>query len=235
MLKQFIGISFLAAIGMAQAAQAADLTVVEETVVVAPAFSWTGFYAGVHAGYGWADLDTFYSEDLGVGGKPDGLFGGGQVGYNHQFSNHVVLGLEADAAFADIEDDGKQGDSDFAYGTGAKINALGTVRGRAGYAIDRFLPYVTGGFAWANARTGVTVGGDAIPNYSFTDSKVFTGWTVGAGLEYAVTSNITAKIEYLYADLGSKDLDAHPFGANYLVPADLSSLQTVKLGLNYKF
>lgn len=235
MLKQFIGISFLAAFGMTNTAQAADLTVVEEAVVVTPAFSWTGFYAGMHAGYGWADLDTYYSENLGVGGKPDGFLGGGQVGYNYELSNHVVLGLEADAAFADLKDDGKQGSSDFAFGTGAKISALGTVRGRAGYAVDRVLPYVTGGFAWANARTGVTVGGDAIQNFSFTDSKVFTGWTVGAGLEYAVTNNITAKVEYLYADLGSKDLSPHPFGASFQVPADLSSLQTVKFGLNYKF
>jgi len=83
MLKQFIGISFLAAFGMTNAAQAADLTVVEEAVVVTPAFSWTGFYAGMHAGYGWADLDTYYSENLGVGGKPDGFLGGGQVGYNY--------------------------------------------------------------------------------------------------------------------------------------------------------
>jgi outer membrane immunogenic protein len=234
MIRQALGITVATMLGTT-AAHAADLTVVEETVVVAPAFSWTGFYAGVHAGYGWADLDTFYSENLGVGGKPDGFLGGGQVGYNYQLSNNLVLGLEADAAFADLKDDGKQGDSDFAFGTGAKIAALGTVRGRAGYAIDRVLPYVTGGFAWANARTGVTVGGDAIQNLSFTDSKVFTGWTVGAGLEYAVTNNITAKVEYLYADLGSKDLSPHPFGASFQVPADLSSLQTVKFGLNYKF
>ncbi|WP_018184109.1 outer membrane protein [Kaistia granuli] len=234
MIRQALGIAVATVLGTT-AAHAADLTVVEETVVVAPAFSWTGFYAGVHAGYGWADLDTFYSENLGVGGRPDGFFGGGQVGYNYQLSNNVVLGIEADAAFADLKDDGKQGDSDFAFGTDAKISALGTVRGRAGYAIDRVLPYVTGGFAWANARTGVTVGGDAIPNFSFTDSKVFTGWTVGAGLEYAVTSNISAKLEYLYADLGSKDLYPRPFDVNVPVPADLSSLQTVKFGLNYKF
>jgi outer membrane immunogenic protein len=236
LIRHTLGIAVAALLGTTAAAHAADLTVAPEAIAApAPAFSWTGFYAGVHAGYGWADLDTFYSENLGVGGKPDGFLGGGQVGYNYQLSNNVVLGLEADAALADLEDDGKQGDSDFAFGTGAKITALGTVRGRAGYAVDRVLPYVTGGFAWANARTGVTVGGDAIPNFSFTDTKVFTGWTVGAGLEYAMTSNITAKVEYLYADLGSKDLDPHAFDANNLLRADLSSLQTVKFGLNYKF
>jgi outer membrane immunogenic protein len=235
-MKRALVLAIVAAFGLGSTAHAADLTTAPESdAAPASVFNWTGIYAGVHAGYGWADLDTFYSESLGVGGKPDGFFGGAQVGYNYQFSNNVVFGLEADAAFADLKDDGKQGDSDFAFGTGAKITALGTVRGRAGYAVDRFLPYVTGGFAWANAKTGVTVGGDAIPNFDFTDSKVFTGWTVGAGLEYAVTNNITAKVEYLYADLGSKDLNPHPFGASFQVPADLSSLQTVKFGLNYKF
>jgi outer membrane immunogenic protein len=238
MIKQAFGLAFATAFSLGSTAHAADLTVVPEDVVIAvPSFNWTGFYAGVHAGYGKADLDTEFTEVYGVGNKPDGFFGGGQLGYNYQFSNNIVLGIEADAAFADLKDDDKRretlGNYYVATGTNTKITALGTVRGRAGYAVDRFLPYITGGFAWANAESGLGFETN-VPNsqvFSRTGSDVFTGWTVGAGVEYAVTNNVTAKIEYLYADLGSKDLVI----VGYPLKADLSSLQTVKFGLNYKF
>lgn len=248
MIKRTLGIAFLTTCGLSAAAHAADLTVYEETVVApapTPAFNWTGFYTGVHAGYGWADVDNRLLNDGigdglfdGNGRKPDGFFGGGQIGYNYQFSNQVVLGVEADAAFASLKDSGTaiSGDLDgdfYRYSSETKINALGTVRARAGYAIDRFLPYVTGGLAWANTRYTFnydTSSSALFGNYS--DSQLFTGWTVGAGLEYAVSDKVTAKIEYLYADLGSQDFDIPEQG---VVPVDLSSLQTIKIGLNYKF
>ena len=129
MVKHALGLAFVAALGLGSTAHAADLTVVTEDVVIAaPAFSWTGFYAGGHAGYGWADLDNDLTDAAGDGNKPDGFFGGGQVGYNYQFSNQIVLGLEADAAFADFKDDiaaaGPDGGMFTAY---TKITALGTV------------------------------------------------------------------------------------------------------------
>jgi outer membrane immunogenic protein len=252
MIKRTLGIAFLAACGLGSAAHAADLTVYEEAVVApapAPAFNWTGFYAGVHAGYGWAEVDNQYgfgdnfSELVNGGGnKPDGFFGGLQLGYNHQFANNVVLGVEADAAFADLKDSGQgiSGDLDgdfYRFNTETKIDALGTVRARLGYAAGRFLPYVTGGFAWAHTDYNFSFD-TASPtlNGSFSQSDVFTGWTVGAGLEYAITDKISAKLEYLYADLGSKDYSID-LGTN--APAgqfrgDLT-LQTAKIGLNYKF
>jgi outer membrane immunogenic protein len=237
-MNRALVLAVVAACGIGSAAHAADLTTAPENVAAsASAFNWTGAYAGVHAGYGWADLDTEFTEVYGVGNKPDGFFGGGQVGYNYQFSNNIVLGIEADAAVGDLKDDDKRretlGNYYVAIGTDTKITALGTVRGRAGYAVDRFLPYITGGFAWANAESGLGFETN-MPNsqvFTRTGSDVFTGWTVGAGLEYAVTNNITAKAEYLYADLGSKDLEI----VGFPLKADLSSLQTVKFGLNYKF
>ena len=243
MIKRALGLAFAAACGLGSVAHAADLTVIEETAVAAPTFNWTGFYAGVHGGYGWATLDTPFADIYfdGAGRKPDGFFGGAQLGYNYQLTNNVVLGIEADAAFAELKDSGafRVGDDDqfFEIGGHSKITALGTVRARAGYAFDRFLPYVTGGFAWANAKSDVYLSSNIPngPNISSGDSQIFTGWTVGAGLEYAVTSNITAKFEYLYADLGSKDFTIDTFGASGQYKADLSSLQTVKFGLNYKF
>ena len=242
MFNRALGFAFITACGLGSAAQAADLTVNEQVVEAAgPVFTWTGFYAGVHAGYGWADLETDITRSFDGGDQPDGFFGGGQIGYNYQFANQVVLGIEADASFADLKDDRKfrdtNGDLYMEFGPETRITALGTVRARAGYAVDRFLPYVTGGFAWANAKSGLGVGTNVpdFPVFGFSDSHVFTGWTVGAGVEYAVTNNITAKVEYLYADLGSKDFSADLGGSTAEYRGDLSSLQTVKFGLNYKF
>ncbi|WEK52561.1 MAG: porin family protein [Candidatus Kaistia colombiensis] len=216
------------------------MTVVEEAAVAAPAFNWTGLYAGVHAGYGWGDFSSpldsanFFLGDLSR--NPDGIFGGGQIGYNYQFSNNLVAGFEIDASIADLDGIGEltltSGSDRATISQGSKIDAFGTVRGRLGYAADRFLPYVTGGLAWA--RTSYEFGLDQtdFPGIHFSDKQTFTGWTLGAGLEYAVTNNVTAKVEYLYADLGSKDFQ---LGAGLpAIPGDLT-MQTVKFGLNYKF
>jgi outer membrane immunogenic protein len=214
---------------------AADLAPEPAPVELPEAFNWTGFYAGVHGGYGWAKMDGDYFAPVETP-QPDGFFGGGQVGYNFEFANKVVLGVEADAAWADLSDDTVYNNTfifPYSLGYQAKVESFGTVRARAGYAIDRFLPYVTGGFAWANTEL------DSQFTQSFpvpfdshgSDTQTFTGWTVGAGFEYAFAGNVTAKVEYLYADLGSKDFhlgDAGPF------PVDLK-MQTAKLGLNYKF
>jgi len=237
MIKHILGIACLWA-GFGAVAQAADLAAVE-TPAVEPAFNWTGFYAGVHGGYGWGKFDTD-EVDPAVHVKPDGWLGGGQVGFNYQFGNNLVLGVEADAAFADLKDSTSTRldiiDDIYHLDITAesKIDAFGTVRGRIAYAADRFLPYVTGGLAWADVKYSVnTVGvlyGDPVSNDSASTRETMTGWVLGGGLEYALTNHVTAKAEYLYADLGSHDfeLDAGPFRADVIV-------QTAKLGLNYKF
>ncbi|MCS0493682.1 outer membrane protein [Ancylobacter mangrovi] len=224
-------------------------------IVAVPVFTWTGFYLGANVGYGWGDgsapWDRYFNYYYGgwdgysyTGGvDPEGWFGGFQLGYNYQFINNVVLGVEADFDFGSLDDKLNY----YAYATApgvlaesygsvrTKIEAFGTIRARLGYAMDRFLPYVTGGLAWGNVKAS----GD-VSNYingvyqpglsgSASSSDTLWGWTVGAGLEYAFTDNWTAKIEYLYADLGditwdgssSTDIDA--------------KLQTIKVGVNYKF
>lgn len=174
----------------------------------APVFSWTGFYIGGNAGYGWGNGQ----DALGIAGiDPSGGFGGGQLGVNYQFGNNVVAGLEADLQGGDIS-----------AGSGAlssNLDMLGTVRGRLGYAFGRVLPYVTGGFAY---------GTNSIDNLGASQSKTLTGWTAGAGIEYAITDHWTAKTEYLYTDLGSKFYDT--IGADAGVTA-----HTAKVGINFKF
>lgn len=189
----------------------------------APAFTWTGFYVGAHGGYAWGESTGYAFFPGSLKADTDGGFGGLQVGYNQQLGN-VVLGLEADASYGDIS-------GNFSVPPGGtisgKIDWMGTIRARAGYAFGNFLPYVTGGVAWANNQVKISSGGTSI-----SQDKVHTGWALGAGVEYAITNHISAKVEYLYADLGREAYftDFAPGGVNFD-----GHIQTVKAGLNYRF
>lgn len=181
-------------------------------VVVVPAFSWTDFYLGANAGYGWGTGQTGIS-DL----DPEGWLAGGQVGFNYQFGNNVVLGVEADIQGSDIND----GTIDGAFDPRSKMDYFGTVRARLGYAFDNVLPYVTGGLAWGHNEIENRFDG-------ITSDNTHVGWTVGGGLEYALTNNWTVKAEYLYMDLGDEYYDS--IGAD----AGLKT-STARIGVNYKF
>jgi outer membrane immunogenic protein len=229
--------SILILVGLGGAAEAADLPApAPYEAPAAPAFTWTGFYVGGHAGYGWGDFGSEPTDAYGAD-KPDGFFGGVQAGYNFQFDNRLVLGIDADASFGNLKSGYTAGFSDedieLSFGHQLELRSFGTVRGRVGYAFDRVLPYATAGLGWARTEldfsNDVTMGGMPVISSAASDKQTLTGWTVGAGLEYAITDNITAKAEYLYTDLGSKDFDL-----GTPVSADLT-LQTVKFGLNYKF
>jgi outer membrane immunogenic protein len=204
------------ALSVATAASAADLRArpypKAPAAVVSPAYNWSGFYIGAMGGYGW-------ETDAGSGG-----FGGGTVGYNWQFpGSQFVFGVEVDAAGASIKDS-------FLVDLGVtqenKINAFGSVTGRAGFAIDAALLYAKGGYAWANAKTSFTDGVMTI-----SDSQTHTGYTIGGGLEYLFTPSWSAKAEYMYTSLGS---ETYNFAGQ---PLDSGSFDfhTIKVGVNYHF
>ena len=209
----------VALLGFAGAASAADLPMraapPAPVFSAVPVFTWTGFYVGVNAGYGWQDNNDgsvfvpagtipgtgagtiLYGDDNG-----DGFVGGGQIGYNYQIGS-FVLGIEADLQFADLG--GSNGDVlvPAAYtaagfvpaGVAGGIDWFGTVRARAGVAFGQALIYATGGFAYGGAdddndRFGLV-----------NDDDVRTGWVLGAGVEYAFTNNLTAGIEGLWVNL----------------------------------
>ncbi|MFG1464420.1 outer membrane protein [Xanthobacter sp. DSM 24535] len=232
MLKRALaGVSALALLG--GAASAADLATKYpvKAVAVIPVFSWTGFYLGGNVGWGWAsnsfNVSPFYgspSYSYNVG-DANGFMGGGQVGYNYQFANNIVLGVEADVQWADISNQSLVVLSPLVAGNiGGNLKTFGTIRARAGYAMDRWLPYITGGAAWGRTDFGNVYGVDT--------SNTTWGWTIGGGVEYAFTNNITAKIEYLYANLDGK---------TYSIPTTLGQINTdldvntVRVGVNYKF
>jgi len=263
---------------------------------VAP-FSWAGFYLGGNVGYsrGKDDLNVggFDVNGVAIPGttaaslKPAGIIGGLQAGYNWQASSSWVWGLETDFQWSGQKDsligtgavsstncfgDASPPCSLTGTGTGtlaAKIDWLGTLRGRLGFAADRMLFYGTGGLAYGRVKTfgaasftgtftdssGGTcdVGGAGCPasgSAAFSDSRTKLGWTLGAGIEGAISpaSNWTWRVEYLYVDLGTANATA-PFSSSVSVPgvpltqtisgSGSSSAhvtdQIVRFGVNYKF
>ena len=204
------------------AAAAADLPVraaPPAPIVAVPLFTWTGFYVGVNAGYGWQDngdssvfipAGSFVTAPLASGvvtfgdDNGDGFVGGGQIGYNYQIGS-FVLGVEADLQWADLG--GSNGVavvpagfpvSFVPAGTVGGIDWFGTVRARVGVAFDRALIYATGGFAYGGADDNNGFNGF---NGFVNDDDVRTGWVLGAGVEYAFTNNLTAGIEGLWVSL----------------------------------
>lgn len=237
------GAAAIASVALAGGAHAADLYTPPPVYPPAPAyvFNWTGFYVGAHAGYGWGDADVKNKDDFLYDFSPDidGPFVGVQGGYNHQIGS-IVLGLEADVSWADI--DGKES-TEFAgpfFGDTTvkqEIEWLGTVRGRVGWAIGEIMPYVTGGFAWARSeRTSSWDGGDFPGGASSPakDKNTHTGWVIGGGVEWAFTQNVTAKLEYQYLDLGSETYELD-LGAPFSEPRVDFDLHTVRLGVNFLF
>jgi outer membrane immunogenic protein len=216
---------FVAALmaGVAGSAMAADLPTHKAPFAPAPmytqpAFTWTGFYVGINGGYGFGGIgDTNF-------GNPNGGFVGGTVGYNYQMGQFVVGG-EADLDWADLG--AKNTFTNFAYNN-YHVNAITTERLRLGYAVDRALFYVTGGYAGVSTHASIT---DNFNTVYGTQDSWRSGGVVGGGIEYAFTNNISVKAEYLWAPLQSETYWAGtPDAENNNL-----SISLARVGLNYKF
>jgi len=203
-----------AALGaLAAPALAADLTNVEPlptppAVQAAPSNNWTGFYLGVLGGYGWATADTDATDDNDFQGFDVGGYGGA----NWQWGNFVVGG-EADLVFP--WRDGAEG------GIRAEQGLNGSLRARAGIALDRFLLYGTAGLAGTELE---------LSSAGQSDDQQLWGWTAGAGLEGMITDNITARIEYRFTDYQDQTFDLG--GPD--VESDLQT-NTIHGGIGLKF
>jgi outer membrane immunogenic protein len=206
----------LVALGMTPAL-AADLPARAYTKApaVAPLPTWTGLYIGAMGGYG--------AEDAGFGSMKGG-FGGGTLGYNWQ-TGQLVFGVEADAAWSNIN---ASVVAPGLFSASAKIQDLGTVRGRFGYAFDQVLVYGTGGYAWADTKLSATALG-----VSVSDSQVLNGWTAGAGIEAMFAPHWSIKAEYLY-----RRFSGHTFFTS-VVPGGVTSgtlnVNSGQIGVNYHF
>ena len=216
-MKKFLLASVgLVAIGTI-AASAADIprraAPPRQPVVAAPLFTWTGAYVGINGGYGWGRSNFSAPFTTGSFDVSGGLVGG-TLGYNYQLGQ-TVFGIEGDMDWSGIDGSAACG----ATTCQTRNNWLGTVRGRLGYSFDRFMPYVTGGLAVGDIETNIAgIGGGR-------DTQA--GWTVGGGVEAALDGPWTAKLEYLYVDLGR--------GGTVLGSDAEFKSHVVRAGVNYRF
>ncbi|MGX7742497.1 outer membrane protein [Rhodopseudomonas parapalustris] len=205
--------------------------------------NWTGVYVGASVGSGWGRTtyaDPFPTPTTGDRVDLGGALLGGQIGVNYQVGD-LVAGVEASANWANIRGTdtcfGAFPNPVFAgFNCGSRIDAIGAFTARGGYAIDRTLLYVKGGAAWDRQQDQfnlVGVGGPVISNTSTN-----WGWTVGGGLEYALAPSWSMALEYKYFDFGASSVFGAapplPLSGIDFAPAS-NKLQTVSLGVNYKF
>jgi outer membrane immunogenic protein len=192
------------------------------------AFDWTGFYLGLNGGYAggrssWSDPAAGAASG---GFNTSGGTVGGQIGYNWQ-TGPLVLGAESDMNWLNSRGSSSAGGVCATDGGGncqTQQNWLGTTRARVGYAFDRWLPYITGGVAYGHVRATQPSG---------TSSTTRTGWVAGGGVEYGISRNWSAKLEYLHADLGTATFMGAASGTPTLsvpIKDDLA-----RVGLNYRW
>lgn len=229
-------------------ALAADLPA-KAPIYAPPAWSWSGFYLGAAVGGGWGDYKnaaSAFDVSVPLPTSASGILAGIYGGYNYMLWDKLLIGLEADISYANIKGSGDfNGKLDAVHGSipwaaraENELSYLGTVRGRVGYAFGRLLPYATGGLAYGNVKTsGVGVLGSSSINSSFavpfSGSSTQVGWAVGGGVEYAVTNNLLARVEYLYYDLGTADWIV-PNSGGVKVTTDANG-NLVRAGVAYKF
>jgi len=194
---------------------------------VPPVFSWTGFYLGINGGYGFGQSDWSDPNDGSTGSfNTSGFLIGGTLGANYQIGSFVI-GLEGDGDWNDANGTTFNG-SCAVVGCTTRSDWLATVRGRAGFAWDRVLFYGTGGAAFGDVQGAA----GALPFASGTQ----TGWTAGAGIEWAFAPNWTGKVEYLYVDLGNFSCPATSCAATGGIPTTITFTENIiRAGINYKF
>ena len=185
---------------------------------VAPAVpDWTGFYVGINGGYGGGTFDFPMNIDADIGDytldydfgadlTASGFFGGLQAGYNWQM-DQMVLGVEGDLSVSNVQ--GKlelySDTANASISGNAEVDWFGTARLRAGYAAtSNLLIYATGGLAWGSVTSGYDADLGSLGNFNDSTTNSHMGWTLGGGVEYAVTDHISFKTEYLYVDLGKQ-------------------------------
>jgi outer membrane immunogenic protein len=195
---------------------------------VVQVFSWTGFYIGGNAGWGFTNGSGTFTTALGADPftiKTNGFVGGAQVGYNWQ-TGPMVFGAEAD--FQGTAASGSLGaTAGPTISATAKTPWFGTLRGRVGYAIDSVLLYATGGTVYGDSSWNGSV--STIGNFS--SATTFLTWTVGAGVEAAFWNCWSAKLEYLFAGTPSST----PAVPTVTAVGGNAGANIIRAGVNYHF
>jgi outer membrane immunogenic protein len=203
MTKAMLGTALAAFVCAATPALAADLPAGPYGPQSFGGYNWTGFYVGANLGYQWGSVSN-------TGLSPSGLDGGIQGGFNWQ-TGHLVFGGETDLQFSGASDN----NGAFKFSN----PWFGTLRGRAGYAINNILIYGTGGLAYGSATANL---------FGLSESHASVGWTAGAGLEVGLTRNWSVKAEFLYLDLAAQNYALT--GLSHEIKSDV-----LRFGANYRF
>lgn len=195
-------------------------------------YSWTGFYAGGQIGYSWASSRTRFVAlngllaGTGFDHDSDGLVGGAHVGFNYQFGS-IVLGVEGDIEGVDA----RSSFNDPLVSGRTSRDWQASVRGRIGFAFDRFMIYGSAGGAFTEFDYRLT---DPATGLSDSSGASRTGWTGGGGVSYAFTTNLIGGVEYRYTDYGRFSRFARTAFPG-LGTQQETSLHTVRTSISYKF
>lgn len=197
----------------------------------APLYDWTGVYVGAVGGYTWSHSKPAYDNPTLQALYPPaalnakGASGGIEGGYNFQFPNGFVLGVEADASIANLTDTVPDDLGSAMHGAGqtvtAKTDWTASLRGRAGFAMANLLFYGTAGVASSHVVVTATDG-------NISDSAVLSGWAFGGGIEKSLLQHLSVKLEYIhsmtaghtwfpgkaYSNTGSSTADSVRLGIN---------------------
>ena len=210
--------------------RSADYSISRSTLAPVPFLNWTGFYVGGHLGYGRGHANDSFADPVTAGSNKalGSLFGGLQLGYNHVLKSGILLGIESDLSFPNFlsADDVVRSRITPQGILSEKIDYVGRLRGRIGYAFDNWLIYGTGGVAWSQARFIET---SDLTGDEDKALRMRGGWVLGAGSEVAIAPDWSARLEYLYDNFG-KAAVTMPSGARSESTFDT---HTLRLGLNW--
>lgn len=214
---------------------------------------WTGFYVGAVGGYA--------SDTMDIAGPPppsgaptqnmEGGLLGGTIGFNWQATSMLVVGVEADLSATHMEDTVRDGNS---LVEGGQITSFGTVRGRVGLSMGRWLPFLTAGYMWDDVEQSfscpddaavpfgfcrpVGMGGHGKPGgFNLKGSENQTGFIWGGGVEYSIDGHWSVKVEDFVGDFDDQDYNLGPDGkgVDKLLTTQQSLDNLVRFGVNYHF
>jgi len=215
------------------------MSVFAVTEVVAD--DWVGSYAGLQAGYTWGDADThaywdpptdprvFSLKGFDVDGFGVGIF----AGHNWRVNNDVLLGVEAEGNWSSADDKITVyiGGPDF-WGAEVEKEWDASLRLRVGKDMGDYMPYITGGIAWAGVKThGFR---SWVPMFPDKNKETLTGWTIGAGVEKKINENLNARIQYRYSEFDDEKWNIDP-GNDIPIGEIEYHDHMLNVGLSYRF
>jgi outer membrane immunogenic protein len=271
MMRLLLGAAAALALAMSTPVCAADmpLKAAQFAPAVAPQFNWTGWYVGLNAGGAWGRSDPGTTTVVGPGGyfvpssppaiaaagaqgiNSSGFTGGGQAGYNWQ-SGRVVFGLEADVGYLGLNGSASTfalypccAPFGFTVNSSVRTDWTLTFRPRAGFTIDHWLVYATGGIAASHLTTnfGFVDTTASIATESASIANTRAGWVAGGGAEYALQGPWSIRLEYLHVDLGTMSTTStnmaslaplHAYPTNVFGHSVNLRSEIVRFGVNYR-